>query len=148
MKKILIAFLFLTATTIHAAEFDPHEVNQLKAVLDHNIEAMNNENIEEYMKDIHPKSIAYNNTKMILKKLFTLFDLKSTNLDITPLFVDGKYFIIKGRTQTLKIAGDTPFSDHIIDGIHIYKKHDGKWLLWNSIILEIVKLGNVKMENK
>ena len=59
MKKILIAFLFLTATTIHAAEFDPHEVNQLKAVLDHNIEAMNNENIEEYMWDFFAKMVLF-----------------------------------------------------------------------------------------
>ena len=139
MKK-LVLILSLLLLQVAANEFNPHDVKQLEATLEHNIKAMNAENLESYMEDIHPMSPAFAGTKSFLKRLFVNYDLKATHMGMEPLMIDDKYFILKGKQKTVKLAGDAPFQDNLVEAIHVYKKHNGKWLLWSSMILEVSPL--------
>ena len=143
MKKLLLCIGLLLAS-VGAANFDKKEVAQLEATLTHNIKAMNDENLEEYMKDIHPLSPAYAGTKRFLEQLFVNYDLEATHLGMTPLMIDEHYFILRGKQKTVRIKGTIPFRDNIVEALHVYKKHEGKWLLWSSMMLEIENLERKK----
>lgn len=137
MKRLLIVLL-ASGFYLGASEFNKSDVSQLEATLAHNIDAMNQENLAAYMQDIHPLSPAYSGTQTLLKQLFTNYDLKVTHLGMKPLMIDAKYFILKGKQKTVKLKGDAPFKDNIVEALHVYKKHKGKWLLWSSMILEVL----------
>ena len=137
MKRLLFVLLALVCY-LGAVEFNKSDVNQLETTLAHNIDAMNKEDLDAYMRDIHPLSPAYAGTKTVLKQLFVNYDLEVTHMGMKPLLIDEKHFIIKGTQKTVKVKGDAPFQDNIVEALHVYKKHDGKWLLWSSMILEIL----------
>lgn len=137
MKRSIVMLLTLLLN-LSASEFNQEDVRELEATLAHNIDAMNKENLDDYMKDIHPLSPAYAGTKVLLKKLFTHYDLKATQMMMKPLMIDEKYFILRGRQKTIDLKGDAPYQDNIAEALHVYKKYKGKWLLWSSMILEIL----------
>jgi len=137
MMKKLVLVLTLILLQVNAGDFSPSDVKQLEATLEHNIKSMNEEKLADYMEDIHPLSPAFSGTKAFLKRLFVTYDLKATHMGMKPLMIDEKYFILKGKQKTIKLAGNAPFQDNIVEAIHVYKKHKGKWLLWSSMILEV-----------
>ena len=137
MKKFLLLVSILLLQ-VSAGEFNPGDIKQLEATLEHNVNAMNEEKLESYMEDIHPMSPAYAGTKAFLKRLFVNYDLKATHMGMQPLMVDNKYFILRSKQKTVKLSGDAPFQDNIVEALHVYKKHQGKWLLWSSMVLEVL----------
>jgi len=140
MGKLLLLGLLMCSLQVNAGDFNKKECDDLISVIKHNLMAMNSEDIDEYMKDIHPDSPAFANTKLILKQLFDAYDLKATHISLKPLMIDDSYFIVRAKQKTVKISGNALFQNNIADAIHVYKKYNGKWLLWSSMILEIKKI--------
>jgi len=136
MKKIIL-MVALMLSQLTASEFSAKDVTELENRLILNFKAMNAENLDLYMQDVHPDSPAYAGTRAFVQKLFANYDLKATHLGMKPLLIDEKYFILKAKQKTVKIRGDAPFQDNIVEAIHVYKKYKGKWLLWSSMILEV-----------
>ncbi len=139
MKQLLLLVLAAFALQLSAKDVDKEDANALESVIKHNINAMNDENVDEYMKDIHPDSPAFANTKLTMTQIFQTYDLQATHLSMKPLIIDDQYFIVRAKQKIIKISGNAPFQNNIVDVIHVYKKKDEKWLLWSSMILEIQK---------
>ena len=140
MKSLLLLTAIIFTFHLNAANFNKKEVENLTSVIKHNVKAMNDEDINAYMQDVHPNSPGYAATKNMLTQLFKIYDLKVTLISIKPLMIDDQYFIVRAQQKTIKKSGTAPFSDNIIDVIHVYKKYQNKWLLWSSMILEVKKL--------
>lgn len=136
MKKFYWLLLTMFSISAHA-EFDSKEVTQLEEKIKSNIVAMNNEDLDAYLNDIHPESPAYPGTAKVLQSLFAVYDLKTTHISMKPLMIDDEYFIVRGRQKSEMLSGDMPYQDNIADAIHIYKKHDGEWLFWSSMVLDL-----------
>lgn len=137
MKKILLLVILLMSIQVYSGDFNKSDVKKLKKIIKHNYKAMNDKDIDEYMKDIHPKSPGFQNTKLILSKMFSLYDIKTTYIDMKPLMIDEQYFIIRTKQKTIEKSGKAPFPDSVTDAIHVYKKYKGNWKLWSSMILEV-----------
>jgi len=136
---ILLVFLSFPA---YADEFNENEIRELELSIKHNFKAFNDRDINEYMKDIHPDSPVYAGTKDLLSKLFKIYRLKISLLDMKPLMIDEDYFILRAKQKSIKISGKAAYDNTITDVLHVYKKYNNKWALWSSMVLDIKYIDN------
>lgn len=134
MKKILVLLLILTITI--SLLIGCSTSSEIKEVIQKNIKAMNNEDIDLYMSSIKPDTEVYEMTKTAVANLFEIYDLKTEIIKIEILEENETTAKVRIIQVTKKIDGPG-FKDNEIEAIHTLEKIDGEWKFVSSEIANI-----------
>ncbi len=101
-----------------------------------NLKALDQGEIERSMEFMHPDSPKYESTRRILNNLHGRYKLNYKLEELEILEVNQN----KARVQFVQITrkkSGPKFKDNRLKGVHILKKHNGKWKIWDSKQKEI-----------
>jgi hypothetical protein len=106
------------------------------AVVRSQLDALNREDLNAAMNALHPSSPGFQQTKAITAELFNIYDIRYTFKKIT--LESGTNDLAKVRFSQIskKIAGPQ-FRNNRIDGVHILKKYNGQWKIYDTQTIKI-----------
>lgn len=128
LKLVLVLFLpliFLECNT----KVDSDE--EIISVLYKNISAAENENLDLYLSTIDLDSPVYSETRTIIINLFKNYDLKYELKKVVVLNKSSDEARVGFIQKTTKLNGPS-FRDNELSGIHILKKNNGSWKIYNT----------------
>jgi hypothetical protein len=100
------------------------------------LEALNLEDLNAAIDAIHPSSPDLPQTKDWTEKLFKIYDLRYTLEKNTLESETENTAKVRFSQTTEKISGPV-FRNNHIDGVHVLKKYDGKWKIYETQIIKI-----------
>jgi hypothetical protein len=138
MNRTPVVFFaaLLASTAFPGCSHETETPNDPVAVVQENIKAMNNEDLDKAMATIDEQSASYDQTKQMAKKIFELYDLKY-ELDSLRIITQTDDEARVGCIQTTTKVRGPAFRDNRIDFIHTLRKVDGIWKIYNSKIMKI-----------
>lgn len=95
-------------------------------LLEKNLQAANDEDIETYLSTLVPS--AREATKKEMIPFFEKYDVKHTLVAFEVTKEDGKRILVKARQKTVN-EGKEKYRNHITEANHTFVKVDGEWLL-------------------
>lgn len=107
---------------------------EIQALIDENLNALNAENVERYMNTMHPDSPQFEITEQTVIYSTEFFDLNYEINDWEIIEMDDDKAQIRASQTTTKVAGEGLFRDNYIVVIHTLKKYKGEWKFWTSEI--------------
>ena len=132
---LIAAIAFLVGCNKNSVEtqasFDP-----ILAVVRANADALNREDLSAAIALMHPDSPGLQQTKEMSEKLFQAYDLRYTVKDLAVESVTGDEAKVRFSQVTEKLSGPA-FRNNRVDGIHILKKQNGEWKLYNTQVTKI-----------
>ncbi|MCM3569349.1 DUF2628 domain-containing protein [Neobacillus mesonae] len=108
----------------------------VKDLLQRNVQALEDENLDEYMSMIVDGTDQYDQTKEMLGTLFDHYDLDYSIRDIEFLSVTPTEVKVR-VTQTTTLVEGEGFRDNQSVMVHTLKRQDGKWKIFNSVAEDI-----------
>lgn len=140
-ERLLWVLLFICALWLPSLapshgqqEASADDALELKALIDKQIKAQNEEKLARYMQTIYPDSSVYKQTQNGTKELFNLYDLATTLRSFRYIGRDKTYAVVRVATETRKLIGPE-FKDNLIDVIQIMKKHENQWKIYRTAIV-------------
>jgi hypothetical protein len=124
---------------------------ELIAVINDNLKAFDEGDVDKYMETIHTHSPLYEQSKQLVEEVSKAYKLKIelSNVEVTDKSV--KEAKVNFTQKTIKIEGPA-FKDNEIAGYHVLRLDKGKWKIYDSVITKTVFLdenGNpVETENE
>lgn len=114
------------------ANVKPTETDdEITSVIYKNLNAAENKDIQSYMATIHEQSEVYAPTKQAMQQMFDTYDLKCELKDVKVIEKSDQEAKVEYVQITKKLNGPA-FRNNKLTGIHILKKSDGKWKIYNS----------------
>lgn len=108
------------------------EEQAAKEVVERNMQAYENEDIQGVRDTTHPESPAYDQTVQVAQVTFEEYDL-SYELEVESVEVDGEEARVEVIQTTRKESGPT-FQDNRIEATHVLRKYNGEWRIYNTLI--------------
>lgn len=96
------------------------------AVLEANLAAANDKDIERYASTLVPE--AREATKKEIEKTFSEYDLEHTLLSFEVLSQTDDLLQVKTQQKTINL-GKNKYRNHITEAHHTFVKEDGQWLI-------------------
>jgi len=110
--------------------------NDPGAVVQENIKAMNNEDLDKAMATIDDQSASYDQTKKVAKQLFELYDLKYELDSLKVISQTDDEARVECIQTTMKVKGPA-FRDNRIVFVHTLRRVDGIWKIYNSKVMKL-----------
>ncbi|MCZ8531999.1 DUF2628 domain-containing protein [Psychrobacillus psychrodurans] len=128
----------LTNNKITESEPDYNIEFEIKKVLEDNIQALENENMDEYMSMVytHAEQTTFAETKKMLSDLFENFDLAYELKDFEFLSISEQEVKVRVTQITTLVEGEN-FQDNESIFIHILKPQKEEWKFFNSEVESI-----------
>lgn len=133
---IRLLLVLFAVSFLASCSKSPAEDKELSEVINRNIEMLQKEDVEGYMKTIDPKSSVYEGTKEILPRLFADFDISYEIKEIAVLEKTDSSASVQVSQVTKKIKGGD-FRDNEGVMIHTLVKRNGEWKISDSQIKDI-----------
>lgn len=134
MKKfflIAVIAVFLITTCTRTAS----DHRAILAVIQANLKAMENEDIEATMATIDPASSGYGMTREMIKVIFDQYDLKYEISGLKVIKSTDQEAEVSFTQVTRKVSGPD-FRNNKIEGIHTLHKVNGAWKIYASRIVK------------
>ena len=127
--------VMILSTLLIGCEADSPE-KEVIGVLEKNLEALNNEDVDAYMSTISEESPAYDQTKELIGKIFEVYDLENKLV--------GKMKVIEIKEDTAKVEMTTTskkisgpeYKDNKSTYVNLLKKYDDGWKIINTDLIE------------
>jgi hypothetical protein len=100
------------------------------------LEALNHEDLTAAIDAIHPSSPGFQQTKEWTEKFFDIYNLRYTFQKITLVSETVDTAKVQFSQTTKKVSGQT-FRNNRIDGVHVLKKYNGKWKIYETQVIKI-----------
>lgn len=113
-----------------AAPINPEHAAIL-AVVQANIDAINNEDLDGAMAVFDPDAPGLELSRKVTAQLFDTYDLKYTIEEMTVESVDAGTARVRFSQLTEKVNGPQ-FRNNRVRGVHILKKRDGVWKFYTT----------------
>jgi hypothetical protein len=110
--------------------------NDPASVVQENIKAMNNEDLDKAMATIDEQSASYEQTKEVAKRLFEIYDLKYELDSLQVITKTDDEARVECIQTTSKVRGPA-FRDNKIYFVHSLRKSDGIWKIYNSKVMKL-----------
>lgn len=117
--------------TAQAQQPNQSEEQRIRAVIDLQIKALNEENINVYMSTVSKSSPQYDLTQDLLSKLFQFYDVKYEINALEFVSISADEAKVRATQTTTKIQGPD-FKDNKAVIIHILRKEQGEWKFYSS----------------
>ena len=142
MKLAIINFIFILC--LGSLAFAEKEIAEEKLdvgkmindVVMENLIATETENTRRMMGTVHTQSPLYKSTELQVVQIFEKYKLKYELLSYKYISTDGVYSIVRVKQKTVKISGPK-FINNEIDMFQVYRIENGKYKIWNQVILEM-----------
>ena len=135
MKRLLFAFaIVLSLFTVACGKNETKaEQAELEAVIQHNLKAMNDEDLEAYMSDIYigADPTLVTSTRALMEAAFEEFDLSNKIISFKVISCDGDNAVVEVVQETKKIKGPA-FQDNRTTVEHTMKKTADGWKLFKT----------------
>lgn len=111
---------------------------ELKAVIQTNIDGMNSENVQASLDAVHSQSPFYEQMQVMLEEVAKVYDLESTLEDYQYVGMDAnkEKAVVLVKQKTAKIDGPE-FRDNIVEMMTVFKKDGEYWKIWQSLTLDV-----------
>jgi hypothetical protein len=109
---------------------DDQEAAIIDAILI-NLHGFEQEDVDLAMAALDPDSPIYDSSEEITRKLFKMYDLEYELSDIVVTSKTETRATVHYVQVTRKVSGPE-FRDNRIEGEHLLRKKDGKWLIYDS----------------
>jgi len=138
MNRILIVLFtaILAITAIPGCSQEAETPNDPVSVVQENIKAMNDENLDKTMATIDEQSASYDQTKQVAQRLFDIYDLKYELDSLRVITKTDDEARVECIQTTTKVRGPA-FRDNRIDFVHSLRKVDGIWKIYNSKVMKL-----------
>ncbi len=135
MKRIfiLVMVVVFAGTFVSGCTTKTESDGEIMSLMNENLRALENEDMEGYMATIHEQSAGYAITEHTMLEAFDMYDLKYELIDVKVVEKSSQEAKVKFVQITQKIDGPV-FRDNKISGVHILKKSDGKWKIYDTQI--------------
>lgn len=100
------------------------------------LDAMNREDLNAAINAVHPSSPGFQKTKSLTEELFNIYDLRYSLKETTLESENTDTAKVKFSQITNKISGPE-FRNNFISGVHILKKYNGEWKIYDTQIIKI-----------
>ena len=111
---------------------DPALVKELKDVIQSNIFAVSQKNLNMALDTIHPESPTFESAKDMMTYIFARLQLKYTIEQLEVIEVDGEEAKVQVLQVTQKLSGNAAFRDNRVKMLHTLKRDGKKWKLYSS----------------
>jgi len=129
---LMLALTLAVPTTLAT---DEGIESKLRSVVEKNFSVAEEEDLEKYMDTAHPQSPTYQQTRKLAKRMMDRYDLEYELLLFNYIGEDGKYQLARVKQKTTNTS-EAAFRDNIIVNIWAFRKHEGEWKNWNTMLLE------------
>lgn len=130
-KKSILCFACLITVSLLGCSRQSDNPNDPAMVVQENIKAMNDENLDEAMATIDEQSASFDQTKVMAQRMFDLYDLKY-ELDSVRVIAQTEDEARVACVQTTRKLKGPAFRDNRINFVHTLRKADGIWKIYNS----------------
>lgn len=127
---------FVVLTTLSASVF-AGAAEDVKAVVEENMTATQNEDMDRMMNTIHQQSPSYQATRQQVAPLFQQYDLTYELNDYEFVGMTGEFAVVKVRQTTRKVGGTAAFNNNELELLQAFKKEGGQWKFWSQSILNM-----------
>ncbi len=115
---------------------EEQEKNPVFQVIQKNLKAAEQEDLDAMMATIHPQNPGFEQTRKAALNLFERVDLKYTVKDLKVLSTSESEIKVAFKQTMRKIRGGV-FSNNTITGVHVLRKHESKWKFFGTEIQKI-----------
>ena len=103
------------------------------------ISFQNLKDMQKVLNCIHNESMSRSTSKQLLEPLFNQFTLNNTIVNHSYIGADGEFIYSRFTQRIEKIAGPD-FNNMLSENLVIFRQEDGKWKIWDQLILMIKPL--------
>lgn len=107
------------------------------AVVQENLAAMKEKNVEKITATVHPNSPHFEASKFAGAQYDLLYDLKSAEIESAK----GDTIRVRFVQETRKLSGPAELKDNRVVGVHTVRRDGAAWKLWSTEVLERTELG-------
>ena len=138
MKRKLLGFFaaILLSSGVSGCAHETAIPNDPVSVVQENIKAMNDRDLDRTMATIDEQSPSYDQTKQVAKKLFEMYELKYELENVRVITQTDDEARVACVQTTKKVSGPG-FRDNRIDFVHTLRKVDGNWKIYYSNVNKI-----------
>jgi len=138
VKRIPVGFFVATLLSISVpgCSQESDVPNDPISIVQENIKAMNEKDLDRAMATVDEQSPSYDQTKQVAKKLFEMFELKYELANVRVISQTEDEARV-GCIQTTKKVSGPGFRDNRIDFIHTLRKVDGRWKIYYSNVQKL-----------
>jgi hypothetical protein len=110
--------------------------DEAMAVVKANLAAVDTENVQASMAEMHPDSPGYKPTEEMAKKLAQAYDLHCTLQDVAIVSITEDEAKVHFLQTSKKVSGPA-YRNNRIEGIHTLKKYQGKWKMYDTQTIKL-----------
>ncbi|AEH46493.1 hypothetical protein [Parageobacillus thermoglucosidasius] len=112
---------------------------ELIAIIDDNLKAFDEGNVDKYMETIHTQSPLYEQSRKLVEEISKAYKLKTEISNVEVMEKSEKEAKVKFTQKTVKIEGPA-FRDNEITGYHVLRPEKGTWKIYNTVMTKSVFL--------
>jgi hypothetical protein len=144
MKRVFILVFITIIAGIFISGFAPKTETDrdVTSVIYENLNAMEKRDLQSFMATIHEQSPVIAQTEQMALQLLNTYELSCELKDVKVIEKSDQEARVKYVQITKKVSGPE-FRNNKVTGIHILKKSDGKWKIYNTEIKDIKYLDQV-----
>ncbi len=108
----------------------------VKQVLEQNLVASQQEDMDAYMATMHTQSLSWIPTKQQIEMAFNNFDLTYQLDSFDYVGEDNEYAYAKIWLKTTKKSGGA-FNDNKLQALVVFKQENGAWKIWSQANMQV-----------
>lgn len=137
--SLLTAALFALGL-ISCQKAPPPDEATIFGVVQENLRAMEQENVEAMMATIDPRAAAYKSTRELTQAMFQEVDLKYELSDLKLISATPEEARVSFVQRMEKTGGPGEFRNNIVHGVHLLRPDRGKWKIHGTMQLKVTDL--------
>lgn len=140
MKATHWLILFLVLITTGCERVTQADKDAAIAAVRRNVEAMQQEKVEEVLATVHPESPSYEQTRQIVNDIAEKFQLRYelSGLQVELATPDTIRVAFEQVTESAGEADEFPANK--VFGVHLLKKDKGTWKIWATEVRRVERL--------
>lgn len=104
----------------------------LKAVIQNNLKALQEENLDNYLATLHPDSPGYAKMVELCPKIFEIYDLQHSLIETKVLKISGDEARVRTTQEARRLSGPENYRDNRSTTVHTLKKYKGQWRIFKT----------------
>jgi len=141
-KWVLLLTIFCGVILVAGCDQEEEDVDHeeaIKEVVEANLEATENEDIEGIKETMHEESPEYDDAAMEeMELLFEQFDLEY-ELEIIEVTQENDEATVEFEQET-RAEENTEFEDNLLKGFHELRKQEGEWKIYQTQVMDVEPL--------
>lgn len=136
MKKLILNSFVLLSIVFFVSCSSKKSYDTPEALVNANVDFMNQEDFDGVMSTFHPQSPSYEMTEKLVKKIFEVYDLNYKIEKLKVLEKNDNEAKVEFVQITTKLKGPD-FKNNKTTGVHTLKMDDGSWKIFSTEVQDL-----------